>query len=525
MANKEKFQQEIANAFSFKGPSLILGAAKLEGEVLKDHFVRIPLKTLNRHGLIAGATGTGKTKTLQIIIEQLSAQGVPCLVMDIKGDLSGVAAKGSLNPKIQERHDLIGFPFTADHSPVEFMTLSNDEGLRLRATVSEFGPVLFSKILDLNDTQGGIVSLIFKYCDDKELPILDLKDFKKVLNYISNEGKDEITAEYGAVSTTSIGTILRKIIELEQQGADLFFGEKSFDVNDLCRMDENGKGYISVLRVTDIQDKPKLFSTFMLQLLAEVYSNFPEEGDVDQPKLAIFIDEAHLIFNEASKSLLNQIETIVKLIRSKGIGVFFVTQNPTDVPKSVLSQLGLKIQHALRAFTAVDRKNIKLTAENYPLSSYYEVDQLLTELGIGEAIISALDEKGIPTPLVHCYLRAPQSRMDVLTKSEIDTIMANSRIKRKYDEVIDRESAHEILGAKIEEAQRRSAEQGPPATTSSGGGRVREEKSTFEKVLDSPTTRQIGRTVAQTLTRGLLGVLGIKTTSSRRSSPRKTSWF
>lgn len=502
-----------------------MGAAKLEGEVLKDHFVRIPLKTMNRHGLIAGATGTGKTKTLQIIIEQLSAQGVPCLVMDIKGDLSGVAASGETNPKIQERHDLIGFPFTPDSSPVEFMTLSNDEGLRLRATVSEFGPVLFSKILDLNDTQGGIVSLIFKYCDDNELPILDLKDFKRVLNYISNEGKDEITAQYGAVSSTSIGTILRKIIELEQQGADLFFGERSFDVTDLCRFDDNGKGYISVLRVTDIQDKPKLFSTFMLQLLAEVYSIFPEEGDMDKPKLCIFIDEAHLIFNEASKVLLNQIETIVKLIRSKGIGVFFVTQNPTDVPKSVLSQLGLKVQHALRAFTAVDRKNIKLTAENYPLSDYYEVDQLLTELGIGEAIISALDEKGIPTPLVHCFLRAPQSRMDVLTPSEIDDIMSASRIKRKYDEVIDRESAHEILGAKIEEARLRNEEAEQEEARPAGTTRRTQEKSTLEKVLNSPTTRQIGRTVAQTLTRGLLGVLGIKTTATRRSSSRKTSWF
>ncbi|MFZ1706137.1 MAG: helicase HerA-like domain-containing protein [Saprospiraceae bacterium] len=524
MLKKDLFKQEITKSFSYKGPSIILGAAKLEGEALTDHFVRIPLKTLNRHGLIAGATGTGKTKTLQIIIEQLSAQGVASLVMDIKGDLSGVAAKGELNPKIQERHDAIGFPFSSDTSPVEFMTLSHDTGLRLRATVSEFGPILFSKILDLNDTQGGIVSLVFKYCDDNALPILDLNDFKKVLNYISNEGKEEIKAEYGTVSSASIGTILRKIIELEQQGADLFFGERSFDVNDLCRFDENGKGYISILRVTDIQDKPKLFSTFMLQLLAEVYSIFPEEGDMDQPKLCIFIDEAHLIFNEASKVLLNQIETIVKLIRSKGIGVFFVTQNPTDVPRSVLSQLGLKVQHALRAFTAVDRKNIKLTAENYPLSDYYDVDQLLTELGIGEAIISALDEKGIPTPLVHCYLRAPHSRMDILTTSEINSILQSSKIKRKYDEVIDRESAYEILGAKIEEAQK-SLEQELPSSSSSTRGRPRQEKSTLEKVLNSTTTRQIGRTVAQTLTRGLLGVFGLTSTGTKKTSSKKNNWF
>lgn len=529
MTKAEKFKNEVSQAYSFKGDSIILGAAKYEGEVLTDHFIRIPLRTLNRHGLIAGATGTGKTKTLQIIIEQLSAKGVPSLVMDIKGDLSGVAVKGETNAKIEERHQYIGLPFIADNSPVEFLTLSHDSGLRLRATVSEFGPVLFSKILDLNDTQGGIIAMIFKYCDDNQLPLLDLADMKKVLNYISNEGKVEITQEYGAISTASIGTILRKIIELEQQGADLFFGERSFDVDDLCRVDENGKGYISVLRVTDIQDKPKLFSTFMLQLLAEIYSTFPEEGDMDQPKLVLFIDEAHLIFNEASKVLLNQIETIVKLIRSKGVGVFFVTQNPTDVPNAVLSQLGLKVQHALRAFTANDRKAIKLTAQNYPLSDYYVVDQLLTELGIGEAIITALNEKGIPTPLVHCYLRAPQSRMDVLSAQEIKQILSKSRILHKYDEVINRQSAHEILSAKIEQAQsteeqEKLREQQSRAT----GGRARQEKTTFEKVLDSPTTRQIGRSVATTLTRGLLGVLGVKaTTTARRktTTAKKTGWF
>jgi DNA helicase HerA-like ATPase len=530
MTKAQKFREEITNAYTFKGDSIILGAPKLNGEVMTDAFIRIPLKTLNRHGLIAGATGTGKTKTLQIIIEQLSAKGVPSLVMDIKGDLSGVAAKGESNAKIEERHQHIGLPFTPDNSPVEFLSLSHDSGLRLRATVSEFGPVLFSKILDLNDTQGGIVAMIFKYCDDNQLPLLDLDDMKKVLNYITNEGKAEITQEYGAISTASVGTILRKIIELEQQGADLFFGERSFDVDDLCRVDENGKGYISVLRVTDIQDKPKLFSTFMLQLLAEIYATFPEEGDLDQPKLVLFINEAHLIFNEASKVLLNQIETIVKLIRSKGVGVFFVTQNPTDVPNAVLSQLGMKVQHALRAFTANDRKAIKLTAQNYPLSDYYVVDQLLTELGIGEAIVTALNEKGIPTPLVHCYLRAPQSRMDVLTQQEINQILSKSRIKHKYDEVINRQSAYEILSAKIEEAQSKEVQEKlreqQSKTQGSTRTSTRQEKSTFEKVLDSPTTRQIGRTVASTLTRGLLGVLGVKTTTTRRStSSRNKGWF
>ncbi len=528
MSKKEKFQSEVSAAYTFKGDSIILGAPKIDGEVLTDTFIRVPLKTLNRHGLIAGATGTGKTKTLQIIIEQLSAKGIPSLVMDIKGDLSGVAVPGATNEKIEERHRNIGLPFVAAGSPVEFLSLSNDAGARLRATVTEFGPVLFSKILELNDTQAGVVSLIFKFCDDNKLPLLDLDDIKKALNYISNEGKDAIQAEYGAISSASVGTILRKIIELEQQGGDLFFGERSFDVDDLTRIDEEGRGYISILRVTDIQDKPKLFSTFMLQILAEIYATFPEEGDMEQPKLVIFIDEAHLIFNEASKALLNQIETIIKLIRSKGVGIFFVTQNPTDVPDAVLSQLGLKVQHALRAFTAKDRKAIKLTAENYPLTDYYAVDQLLTELGIGEAIIAALNEKGVPTPLVHCYLRAPQSRMDVLTPTEINQIMGRSRIKYKYDEVINRESAHEILSCKIEEAQseenqRKLIEQQEKAVPTPRAS-TRQEKSTFEKVLDSQVTKQVGRTVASTLVRGLLGVLGVKATTSR-SSTKKNSWW
>ncbi|MFZ1749703.1 MAG: helicase HerA-like domain-containing protein [Saprospiraceae bacterium] len=528
MSKKQTFLEEITGAYTFKGDSIILGSPKLDGEVLTDTFIRIPLRTLNRHGLIAGATGTGKTKTLQIIIEQLSAKGVPSLVMDIKGDLSGVAVPGENNPKIQERHNNIGLPFSAAGSPVEFLSLSHDAGARLRATVTEFGPVLFSKILELNDTQAGLVSLIFKFCDDNQLPLLDLDDIKKALNYISNEGKEAITAEYGAISSASVGTILRKIIELEQQGGDLFFGERSFDVDDLTRLDEEGKGYISILRVTDIQDKPKLFSTFMLQLLAEIYSTFPEEGDLEQPKLVIFIDEAHLIFNEASKALLNQIETIIKLIRSKGVGIFFVTQNPTDVPDAVLSQLGLKIQHALRAFTAKDRKAIKLTSENYPLTDFYAVDVLLTELGIGESIIAALNEKGIPTPLVHCYLRAPQSRMDVLSQSEIDHIMGKSRIKKKYDEVINRDSAYEILTGKIEDAQseeiQKKLREQEEKAESSAPSKGRQEKSTLEKLLNSTTTRQIGRTIAQNLTRGLLGVLGVKTTT-RRSTAKKTSWW
>ncbi|MCB0447547.1 MAG: DUF853 family protein, partial [Gelidibacter sp.] len=292
----------------------------------------------------------------------------------------------------------------------------------------------------------------FKYCDDNKMPLLDLKDFKKILQFSTQEGKDEFEAEYGRISTASTGAILRKVVELEQQGADLFFGETSFEVDDLLRIDENGKGYINIIRLTDIQDRPKLFSTFMLSLLAEIYSTFPEQGDSGQPELVLFIDEAHLIFNEASKVLLNQIESIVKLIRSKGVGIYFVTQNPTDVPEAVLSQLGLKIQHALRAFTANDRKAIKLTAQNYPDTDYYDTADVLTSLGIGEALVSALDEKGRPTPLAATMMRAPMSRMDILTDSELGSLLGKSKLVKKYNETIDRESAYELLNKKIDQA-------------------------------------------------------------------------
>ncbi|MFK7031232.1 helicase HerA-like domain-containing protein [Flavobacterium oreochromis] len=445
----ENFKEDITNGYQCKGNHIILGGSIFEKEAYATP-VKIPLKTLNRHGLIAGATGTGKTKTIQLLSEQLSQNGIPLLMMDIKGDFSGIAKEGELKDFIKERHEKIDIPFEPKAFPVELLTLSNQEGVRLRATVSEFGPVLFSRILDLNETQAGVVSVIFKYCDDHKMPLLDLKDIKKVMNFITEEGKDEIAKEYGKISTATTGTILRKIIELEQQGADIFFGEKSFEIEDLMRVNEEGHGYINIIRLNDIQDKPKLFSTFMMNLLAEIYNNMPEKGDLEQPELVVFIDEAHLIFNEASKALLDQIETIIKLIRSKGIGVYFITQNPTDIPKGVLAQLGLKIQHALRAFTANDRQAIKQTAENYPESEYYKTDEILTSLGIGEALITALNEKGIPTPLVACMLRAPESRMDILTDGEIKEINSNSKLVSKYAETVDRESAYEILTKKLE---------------------------------------------------------------------------
>jgi DNA helicase HerA-like ATPase len=516
MNSVEKFITSIQEGYSFKGDSLTLGTAIYEKEAQQNLLVKVPLNTINRHGLIAGATGTGKTKTVQVFAEALSEKSIPVLLMDIKGDLSGIAAAGASNPKIDERHSKIGLPFIPKEFPVEFLTLSDEKGTRLRATVSEFGPILVSKILELNDTQAGLIAVLFKYCDDNNLPLLDLKDLKKILQYAADEGKQDIAKDYGAISPASIGTILRKVVELEQQGAEKFFGERSFEVEDLLRIDENGNGVISVLRLIDLQDRPKLLSTFMLSLLAEIYSTFPELGDKAEPKLVIVIDEAHLIFKEASKALLDQIETIIKLIRSKGVGIYFCTQNPTDVPQAVLSQLGLKIQHALRAFTAQDRKMIKLTSENYPISEFYKTDELLTSLGIGEAAISTLNEKGVPTPLAATLLCAPRSRMDILSPEELDAKVKASFLYKKYSDVIDRESAYEILNKKINAAKEFELKipeatkyQYPQPTQRQTTTTRRTEKSTMDKVINSSLSKQVGRTLVREITRGLLGVLGV----------------
>ena len=482
MTKKETFFKYITDGNTTKGDYIPVGSAMLDGETVTGAYVKIPLKTMNRHGLIAGATGTGKTKSLQVLAENLSDKGIPVLLMDIKGDLSGLAQPSPGHAKIDERHKKIGLPFEAKPFPVEILTLSEQDGVRLRATVSEFGPVLLSRILDLSETQSGVVAVIFQYCDNNKLPILDLKDFKKILQYATQEGKAEFTEAYGRISTASTGAILRKVVELEQQGADLFFGETSFDVDDLLRVDKDGRGYINILRLTDIQDRPKLFSTFMLSLLAEIYSTFPEQGDSDRPELIMFIDEAHLIFNEASKALLNQIESIVKLIRSKGVGLYFVTQNPTDVPEAVLGQLGLKIQHALRAFTAKDRKAIKLTAQNYPDSEYYDTTEILTSLGIGEALVSALDEKGRPTPLAATMMRAPMSRMDVLNDRELSSLLSKSKMVKKYNETIDRESAYEMLNKKIDLAEAEEAKE-----------KARKEKEALKKVESKKRTTSTRR--------------------------------
>lgn len=501
----EDFKEYIKKGNTFKGESIVLGTAILEEKTIKNTHVKIPLKTLNRHGLICGATGTGKTKTLQVLAEQMSLLGIPSLLMDMKGDLSGIAMPGTNNKHIEWRHGEIGIPYTPENLPVELMTLTN-EGVKLRSTITEFGPILISKILSLNNTQQGIITLVFKYCDDKKLPLIDLEDLKKVLQFFINEGKEEIKEAYGSVSKVSVATIMRKIIEIEQQGATSFFGEKSFDTLDFLHTTYDNKGAVSIIRLSDVQNKPKLFSTFMLSLLAEIYSIFPEEGDGDKPKLAIFIDEAHLVFKNASEALLEQIETIIKLIRSKRVGIFFCTQNPTDIPEAILSQLGLKIQHALRAFTAKDRDNIRKIAKNYPETSYYDVEKTLTTLGIGEAFVTALNEKGIPTPLVATLLRAPVTRMDILSKDEIKQTLQKSRLVTKYSENINRESAEELLIKKIAKASKGKEIKETRKVHKS----TKKEESFFENMSKNTMVRQLGRTLTREITRGLLGILGIK---------------
>lgn len=516
MERNTTFKQYIEQGYTFKGKHIVLGTAMLDGVALPNTLVKVPLRSLNRHGLIAGATGTGKTKTLQRLTESLSDNGIPVVLMDIKGDLSGIAAAGELTSKVTERMNTIGIDWSPTAYSTEMLSLSNEKGLRLRATVSEFGPVLFSKILDLNDTQAGVIAVIFKYADDRQLPLLDLKDMKKMLNFATNEGADEFAELYGKVASATASTILRKIVELEQQGAELFFGEPSFEVDDLCRLDNNCKGIVSIVRLTDLQDRPKLFSTFMLSLLAEVYASFPEEGDLEQPKLVFFIDEAHLLFDEASDALLDQIENIVRLIRSKGIGVFFCTQKPTDIPEQVLAQLGLKVQHALRAFTAKDRQDIKLTAQNYPDNLYYQTDELLTSLGIGEAAVTVLDEKGKPTPLVATMMCAPQSRMGILTDTELQRIIAQSTLAQKYSREIDRESAYEILSEKLNT----QAKEIPEKTAETKAKAEKEEPGMFEKLSKNTMVRQVGTSIAREVTRGLLGVLGLG-----GKSRSKKGWF
>lgn len=518
----QSFAGEIGTAYGFTEPVLEYGAASLNGGAEPAARVRVPLRMINRHGLVAGATGTGKTKTLQMLTEQLSDSGVPVFLVDIKGDISGVGAPGQSSDRITARLAQIGQTDWAPQAyPVEFLTLNRGgSGVRLRATVSSFGPILLAKVLDLNETQQSVLALVFKYADDQKLPLVDLSDLRSTLNYLNGDAGQAAMAEYGGLSTATVGVMIRKIVELEQQEADAFFGQPEFDIGDLIRTAPNGRGVVSVLEVADMQDRPKLFSTFMMWLLAAVYHHLPEVGDLDKPKLVFFLDEAHLLFEEANPSFLEQIEMVARLIRSKGVGVYFVTQSPSDVPPSILAQLGNRVQHALRAFTPDDQKRIDQTARTFPSTTHYDVAKELTSLGIGEALVTVMSPAGVPTPTVHTIMRPPRSLMAQLDPAAFAAAVAASPIAGRYASDIDPESAKEMLAARMEQAAAEAPQ--PQDTTAdaepepSHGMDWGQAARIGTRVLTSSTTN--------TLLRGVFGILGggaVRRTARRTTRRRR----
>jgi hypothetical protein len=446
----DSFRDEMSAGYRLEEPAVVLGVPIVGDEILPEVRVQLALSRVNRHGLIAGATGTGKTKTLQILAGQLSALGVPVFAVDVKGDLSGVGAPGDpTNPKIVERCTAMHWAFEAAGHPVEVLSLSGKTGAHVRASVSSFGPLLLGKVLDLNETQTSILSMVFRYCDDQHLPLLDLADLRTTLKFLGSDDGKSVLEDLGGISPASLGVILRAIVTIEQEGADVFFGEPEFDVDDLLRTTADGKGIVTLLEVADVMDRPRLYSTFVLWMLAQLYEGLPEVGDLPKPKLAFFFDEAHLLFKDASDALMEQIERTARLIRSKGVGVYFATQSPSDVPSSVLSQLGNRIQHALRAFTPEDADALRKASRTFPMTTHYDVERTITSLGIGEALVTVLSPKGVPTPLAATRLVPPDSRMAPLTDVELTAVVAASALATRYGPTIDRESAHEIITARL----------------------------------------------------------------------------
>jgi DNA helicase HerA-like ATPase len=496
---------EIASGYAGDGAAVELGAVVIDGNADPAARVRLPLATLNRHGLVAGATGTGKTKTLQLIAEQLSTAGVPVVLADVKGDLSGLAEAGAGNDKLTARAEELGDDWAPGGFPVQFLSLgTGGKGVPIRATITSFGPVLLAKVLGLNETQESTLGLIFHWADQRGLALLDTKDLRSVIQHLtSDEGKEDLKG-IGGVSAATAGVILRALSNLEAQGGDDFFGEPELDVADLMR-ERDGKGMVSLLEVDDLQTRPTLFSTFLMWLLAELFEELPEEGDLDQPKLVFFFDEAHLLFSDASKAFLERIEQTVKLIRSKGVGVFFCTQLPTDLPNAVLSQLGARVQHAIRAFTPEDQKALTKTVKTYPTTKHYELDKALTSLGTGEAIVTVLSETGAPTPVAWTRLRAPRSKMGSIGADAVTAAASSSDLHGKYAETIDRESAYEKLSARVSE----SAPQAAEAPKSGGAKQEAEESNVIEKAMSNPAVKSFVRSAASALgrevTRGLFG--------------------
>ncbi|MGH6654272.1 MAG: helicase HerA-like domain-containing protein [Actinocrinis sp.] len=513
----------IAAAYTFDAPALQLGALMVDGQPHANTQIRIPLAMLNRHGLVAGATGTGKTKSLQGLAEQLSAAGVPVFLADVKGDLSGLGAAGESSDKVLKRTAALGQTWSATAFPVEFLSLGGaGNGTPIRATVTSFGPNLLAKVLGLNETQESSLELVFHYADTKSLPLLDLKDLRAVVQYLtSDEGKGELK-DIGGVSAATAGVILRELTAFAAKGAEQFFGEPEFDVKDVLRTAPDGRGVISVLELPAVQDRPELFSTFLMWLLAELFETLPEVGDVDKPKLVFFFDEAHLLFNGATRAFLDSVTQTVRLIRSKGVGVFFVTQTPKDVPSDVLAQLANRIQHALRAFTPDDAKALRATVSTFP-RSHYDLAQVLTTLGIGEAVVTVMSETGAPTPVAWTRLRAPESRMAPMDDQAMAAAVTASPLNPRYAQAVDRDSAYEMLGRRMAgqeataQAQAQQNQQNQPAPTpgtapetGSAPSRARtqrpqHEQSALEAILTNKATQKIAMNVGKELVRGLFG--------------------
>jgi hypothetical protein len=448
------FRQAIEDGYRLDEPAIHLGAPLQEGEALTGVRVQAALAMLNRHGLVAGATGTGKTKTLQLMAGQLSRAGVPVFVADVKGDLTGMTLPADpTDARIRERAAKVGSEFQPGAHPVDLLSLSGRLGTSVRATVSSFGPLLLARVLDLNATQTSVLSLVFKYCDDHDLPLLDLADLRTTLRFLGSDEGKPVLEEYGGASASTLGVILRALTTLEQDGTDGFFGEPAFDVAHLLRVTPDGQGVVHLLELADVMDRPRLFSTFMLWLLAQLYHGLPEAGDLPKPKLVFFFDEAHLLFADAPKALLEQVELTVRLIRSKGVGVFFVTHSPTDVPSAVLAQLGNRVQHALRVFTPEDADDLAKTVRTFPMTEHFDVGTTLTSLGIGEALVTVLSPRGVPTPLAPTLLLPPDSLMAPMPTELLQHHIQASPLYATYAQVIDRQSAHEMLAARIASAK------------------------------------------------------------------------
>jgi len=516
----------IVRGYTFDEAAVELGVLMDDDTPVPSAIIRIPLAMLNRHGLVSGATGTGKTKTLQLMAEQISAAGVPVFAADIKGDLSGIASPGQPNDKLLARTQKIGQNWVPQACPTEFFALGGQgDGVPLRATMSSFGPVLLSKVLGLNDVQESSLGLVFHYADQAGLPLLDLEDLRAVLTHLtSDEGKAELKG-IGGLSAATVGVILRTLIGFSDQGAEAFFGEPEFDTRDLLRVTRDGRGVVSLLELPNLQDRPAVFSTFLMWLLADLFHDLPEVGDIDKPKLVFFFDEAHLLFNDASKAFLNAIAQTVRLIRSKGVGIFFVTQTPTDVPDDVLAQLGSRVQHQLRAHTPNDAKALKQTVATFP-RSHYDLAETLQQLGIGEAIVTVMDPDGAPTPVAWTRMRAPQSLMAPTPEEILRPGIAASSLMAKYGAAIDRDSAREMLARKLEagaqqaEAERQAADaqaradaqakadvqaQREVARTPRTQTSRRQDKGVLGEIVGSTTFRQVARSATTQIIRSIFG--------------------